>query len=101
MKNNVTNHILSKKKITYSWLWLILLTVLSAYNEDIFALFTLNKSLFIGCVLFIVFLKGQQIIDVFMELSQAPKLWRNLLLGYVTLLPIIIGLIYLLSFEFK
>jgi len=95
MNNKTLANILSKKTITFSWLWLILLTVLSAYNEDIFALFTLNKSMFIGCVLFIVFLKGQQIIDVFMELSEAPKLWRNLLLGYVTVLPIIIGLIYL------
>tara|TARA_R110002050_G_scaffold299118_2_gene463897 strand:+ start:620 stop:895 length:276 start_codon:yes stop_codon:yes gene_type:complete len=83
------------KKNTLSWLWLLALTILSVYVGTIFELFNAQKSLFIGVVLFIVFLKGQQIIDVFMELKHAPKLWRRLLLGYVIVLPIIIGIIYL------
>lgn len=87
---------LTNKKNTFSWLYLLALTVFSAYAGVLFELFTLNKSLFIVSVLFIVFLKGQQIIDIFMELSHAPKLWRRLLLGYVILLPIIITIIYLL-----
>jgi len=85
----------SNKKNTLSWLWLIALTVISTYVGFFVDLFNAQKSLFIIIVLFIVFLKGQQIIDIFMELDQAPKLWRRLLLAYVTLLPIIIGLIYL------
>lgn len=85
----------TNKKNTLSWLWLLILTVISTYIGSFFALFDIQKSLFIAVVLFIVFLKGQQIIDVFMELKHAPKLWRRLLLGYVTLLPIIIGVIYL------
>jgi cytochrome c oxidase subunit 4 len=82
----------SNKKNTLSWVWLMTLTVVSTY----IGLVIDNKALFIASVLFIVFLKGQQIIDIFMELAQAPKFWRRLLLGYVTVLPTIIALIYLL-----
>jgi len=83
------------KKNTISWLLLLLLTVVSTYVDLFLELFNTQNSLFIIVVLFIVYLKGQQIIDVFMELKQAPKLWRRLLLAYVILLPVIIGLIYL------
>ena len=81
-------------KITLSWLWLLTLTVVSNYVSSFFALFNTQKTLFIMTVLFIVFLKGQQIIDVFMELKHAPKFWRKLLLAYVILLPFIITIIY-------
>lgn len=86
----------TNKKNTLSWLWLLALTIISVYVGAFLELFTAQNSLFIAVVLFIVFLKGQQIIDIFMELKHAPKLWRRLLLGYVTLLPIIIGIIYLI-----
>jgi len=82
----------SNNKNTLSWLWLMILTIISSF----IGLVINNKALLIGAVLFIVFLKGQQIIDIFMELAQAPKFWRRLLLGYVTVLPIIICLIYVL-----
>ena len=82
----------TNKKSTLSWLCLMVLTIVSTF----IGLFIDNKALFIASVLFIVFLKGQQIIDIFMELSHAPTLWRCLLLGYITLLPIIIGFIYIL-----
>ena len=43
-----------------------------------------------------VVIKGQQIVDVFMELNSAPQKWRWLLLSYVILLPLIIaGIIYI------
>ncbi len=87
---------LTNKKNTLSWLYLLALTILSVYIGVFFELFTENKSFFIISVLFIVFLKGQQIIDIFMELAHAPKLWRRLLLAYVVLLPSIISIIYLL-----
>lgn len=89
---NLTN---TNKKNTLSWLWLLALTVISTYINLFINFFDLPKSLFISIVLFIVFLKGQQIIDVFMELKQAPKFWRRLLMAYVILLPLTIGLIYL------
>jgi len=77
--------------ILSSWLWLVLLTVLSAFIGVVID----NYFLFITTVLFIVFLKGQQIVDVFMELGDAPTRWRWLLLSYVILLPLIIASIYL------
>lgn len=82
----------TNKIITLSWLWLMALTFISTFIGEVID----HKVLFIVTVLSIVFLKGQQIIDIFMELADAPKLWRWLLLGYVTVLPAIIGLIYLL-----
>ena len=85
----------ANQKNTISWLWLLALTVISVYIGQFLELFNTQKSLFIIVVLFIVFLKGQQIIDIFMELELAPKLWRRLLLAYVILLPTIIGFIYL------
>jgi len=78
--------------ILSSWIWLIVLTILSAFVGDVIG----NQFLFIITVLFIVFLKGQQIVDVFMELGEAPTKWRWLLLSYVILLPLIIAIIYLL-----
>jgi hypothetical protein len=43
----------------------------------------------------IVAMKGQQIIDVFMELKHAPRFWRNIMLAYVIVIPLIITIIYL------
>lgn len=96
MKSPNVNINSTNKKNTLSWLWLLALTVISTYVSFFIELLNSQKSLFIIIVLFIVFLKGQQIIDVFMELKHAPTFWRRLLLVYVVLLPIIIGLIYIL-----
>jgi len=90
---NQTN---ANKRNTLSWLWLLALTIISTYIGLLLEFFNTPETLYIIIVLFIVFLKGQQIIDVFMELKQAPKLWRWLLMAYVILLPSIIALIYLL-----
>ena len=80
------------KSATFSWLWLIVLTLISVYLGN----FSDNKVFFIAAVLFIVFLKGQQIIDIFMELKHAPSLWRRILMGYVIIVPTVITAIYLL-----
>ena len=80
------------KGATFSWLWLIVLTLISVYLGN----FADNKVFFIATVLFIVFLKGQQIIDIFMELKHAPSLWRRILMGYVIIVPTVITAIYLL-----
>ena len=74
-----------------SWLVLIVLTIFSVYLIH----FVDNRALYVGVALLIVSIKGQQIIDIFMELKQAPKLWRVLLLSYIVVIPLIIGLIYL------
>jgi len=80
------------KQTIISWCLLILLTLVSAYVGQVIE----NNVLFIVSVLLIVFLKGQQVTDIFMELREAPKMWRMLLLSYAFVVPTIICVIYLL-----
>ena len=83
------------KTIVISWVSLLILTLFSVgvgkyFHENLF-----SKGIFIIVVMLIVFLKGQQIVDVFMELKHAPNRWRYLLLSYVIIVPSVIALIYL------
>lgn len=80
------------KQTIISWLLLIILTFSSVYIGQVIN----PPEYLIAFVLLIVFLKGQQITDVFMELRTAPKMWRILLLGYVFIIPAVICVIYLL-----
>ncbi len=82
---------ITTKHIIVSWLWLLLLTLLSVTLGKL----VIHNSLFIIAVLVIVMLKGQQIIDIFMELKYAPKKWRFLLSSYIVIVPLIITSIYL------
>lgn len=82
---------MNNKQIIISWLILIALTLLSVFIGEIVE----NHTLFILLVLAIVFLKGQQIVDIFMELKTAPRMWRLILLSYVILIPAIITTIYI------
>jgi len=75
-----------------SWMLLILLSVIAIFLPT----FIDNNNLYILSALMIVMIKGQQIVDVFMDLNNAPKLWRCLFLAYIVLLPIIIAGIYLM-----
>lgn len=95
MTNNQDNSLFGKvvsNGFIISWSILILLTLLSVYMGDVFQ----QRKVFIFTVLAIVFFKGQQIVDVFMELKHAPRKWRLLLLSYVLLIPMIISVIYLI-----
>lgn len=83
---------ITTKQTIISWLLLIILTLASVYAGKIID----NNVVFIATVLLIVFLKGQQITDIFMELREAPRMWRLLLLGYVFVVPGVICAIYLL-----
>ena len=74
-----------------SWLILIILTIVSVYLSELIY----SPPLFLTLVFTIVFIKGQQITDVFMELNRAPKKWRIAFLCYVLMIPLIICLIYL------
>ncbi len=76
---------------TTSWLVLVVLTLVTMY----FPIIISERSAYIICALIIVVIKGQQIVDVFMELKSAPRFWRLLLLSYIVMLPLIIGVIYL------
>jgi len=81
----------SIKTSLFSYVVLLLLTFISVLLNH----FISHRSIFVVLVLFIMFLKGRQITDIFMELKHAKKLWRNILLSYVLLLPSIIAAIYL------
>jgi len=81
---------ISRKQSIMSWWILILLTFVSVFIGEVLQ----TKFLFLSTVLAIVLVKGQQIVDVFMELSCAPKKWRLLLLSYVLLIPLVILIIY-------
>jgi len=86
---------LSTKKIIMSWVYLIALTLISVLLGTDMLYSESSHSIFIFLVFLIVFVKGQQIIDVFMELKHAPKRWRALLMSYVIIIPIVICTIYL------
>jgi len=75
-----------------SWIVLIVLSVIAIYLPT----FIDNRSYYIIFALIIVMLKGQQIVDVFMELNNAPRFWRLLFISYIVLLPLIISIIYLM-----
>ena len=79
---------LSSRKLAGTWLLLIALTLTSA------ALGTLDISqgLLVFLVLLTVFIKNQQIIDVFMEMKHAPLLWRGLMQCYTLFIVIAVGI---------
>lgn len=82
MKNfNINMHL--------SALLLIVLTVLSVFISQA----RVDVSVLAVVATLFVVIKGQQIIDVFMELYNAPTRWRWLLLSYTILIPIILSLI--------
>ena len=82
----------SNKLIIINWIALVLLTLAAVGLGFVFE----QGAIFIGSALLIVALKGKQIVDVFMELQHAPKNWRLLFIGYISILPIVLCLIYLL-----
>ena len=83
------------KNVAASWAWLLLLTLISVGIGNYAHSSTMSSGLFIFSVMLIVALKGQQIVDIFMELKHAPKNWRKLLLSYIIIVPTVITLIYL------
>lgn len=83
------------KKATLGFFILAGLTIVSALLGHIMpASKEAATSGLLWLVLLSVALKGQQITDIFMELKDAPRMWRGLLLAYVTVLPLTIGLVY-------
>lgn len=86
------------QRFVLSWAWLILLTLVSVSLGQYFQNTAFNALIFISVIMFIVVLKGQQIIDVFMELDHAPRFWRNIMLAYIIVVPAIIVTIYIWSY---
>lgn len=68
---------------------LLLLTFMSTW----LAQSNMQPSVLIVLVTLSVVVKGQLIVDTFMELYQAPNQWRYLLLSYVVLVPLILAII--------
>lgn len=82
MKSIITN-------IHISTIVLILLTFMSIW----LAQSTMQQNVLVILVTLSVVVKGQLIVDTFMELYQAPNKWRYLLLSYVVLVPLILAII--------
>jgi hypothetical protein len=85
------NKAINMTAATKGWFLLITLSIIAVYLPE----FVDSRSVTIMGALVIVALKGQQIVDIFMELNNAPKLWRVLFLSYIVLVPLIITVIYL------
>lgn len=83
---------ITEKQIIMSWFVLIALTLISVFVSGLVD----SKALFLFIVLLIVFIKGYQITDIFMELRNAPRMWRITLLSYVFIIPAVICAIYIL-----
>ncbi|WP_250658661.1 cytochrome C oxidase subunit IV family protein [Alkalimarinus coralli] len=78
---------LSNRKLTGTWLLLILLTLTSAGLGSL----QLPQGLLVFLVLLTVLIKNQQIIDIFMEMKNAPLLWRGLMQCYTLFIVIAVG----------
>jgi cytochrome c oxidase subunit IV len=76
-------------KATNSWLSLISLTLLSLAISE----WVKNPAVMTLLIVLAVILKGRSIVDIFMGLNTAPVVWRRLLLGYVMVVPAIIGVV--------
>ena len=79
--------------VTISWLVLIFLTSLAVAASQ----FGLERHWLILLVFGLTFCKGKLVVDIFMDLFSGPKLWRRLLTSYAIVVPMITGLLCLLS----
>jgi len=79
-------------RFSLTWLVLLVLTVLSAGLGELAAGALLPA---LGLVLAAV--KGQLVLDVFMGLGRAPRLWRLIMSGYLMVLVSALTGLYLLS----
>jgi cytochrome c oxidase subunit 4 len=75
--------------IHFAGTMLLLLTIASTW----LAQSGISVSIVAALVTLSVIVKGQLIVDTFMELYQAPSKWRYLLLSYVVFVPSILAAI--------
>ena len=78
---------LTSRKLTGTWLLLIALTLTSAGLGSL----ELSEELLVFLVLLTVLIKNYQIIDVFMELKNAPLLWRGLMQCFTLFIVVAVG----------
>ncbi|UZE97523.1 cytochrome C oxidase subunit IV family protein [Alkalimarinus alittae] len=79
---------LTSRKLTSTWVLLIVLTLISAGLGTL----EISQNLLISLVLLTVLIKNYQIIDVFMELKHAPLLWRVLMQLFTLFIVVAVGL---------
>lgn len=79
---------LSHQKLTGTWILLVALTLVSAGLGTV----DIAKHILITLVLLTVLIKNYQIIDVFMELKNAPLLWRGLMQLFTLFIVLAVGL---------
>lgn len=82
---------MTSKRINFVWFFLLTLTLASV----LLTYFVPGEMAFIIIVMLFTAIKGQQIVDYFMELAHAPKKWRHIFVGYVVVLPLLIMSIYI------
>jgi cytochrome c oxidase subunit IV len=75
--------------VHFSAIILMLLTLIST----LLAQSNIQENLLALLVTLSVVIKGQQIVDIFMELNKAEAKWRWFLLSYTILIPIILAII--------
>ena len=83
---------LTSRKLTGTWLLLIALTLVSAGLGAL----QIPQELLIFLVLLTVLIKNNQIIDVFMELKNAPLLWRGLMQCFTLFIVVAVGITLIL-----
>ncbi len=83
---------ISSKQLAGTWVLLIALTLTSAVLGTV----DIPKGLLVFLVLLTVLIKNQQIIDVFMELKSAPRLWRGLMQAYTLFIVVVVGITLIL-----
>lgn len=79
---------ISSKHLAGTWVLLVALTLTSAGLGTV----DIPKGLLVFLVLLTVLIKNQQIIDVFMELKSAPRLWRGLMQAYTLFIVVVVGI---------
>lgn len=75
--------------VHFSVIILILLTLVSTF----LAQSNIQTNVVAILVTLSVVIKGQQIVDIFMELNRAQAKWRWLLLSYTILIPLVLAII--------
>mgnify|MGYP005843631313 CR=1 FL=1 len=79
-------------RLNLTWIALVALTVASALLGRL-----AQDSLLPLVGLLLAGVKGQLVVDVFMGLRRAPRLWRGLLSGYLAVLVTALAALYLLA----
>ena len=84
--NESNANLISTSKLTLIWITLLLLTLCTA----LVGYYKLSGIYVVSFILVTVFVKGVLIIDHFMGLKHVKGYWRLAMVGFVTVIPIVI-----------